>query len=101
MGSNPGHGKVVFFLGFFFKYGPSSASFLIYSFQGFFASMITTAQFDNQRTFPHQLRLASLPGLSQQREGVLGRYHRCFLAILNKSGRLPSHADNPVDTMLL
>ena len=28
--------------------------------------MITTTQSDNQWTFPHQVRLASLPGLSQQ-----------------------------------
>ena len=64
-----------------------------------FATMITTTQSDYQGTFPYQVRLASLPGLSQTdgRESWVGI---TVVPWLYKMGRLPSYAGNPLDAML-
>ena len=83
----------------FFKYGPSSASFFWFIHFKAFCNNDYNYTIWQSKNISASMRLASLPGLSQQQEGVQGRCHCCFLAILNKSGRLPSHADNPVDTM--
>ena len=70
----------------FFKYGPIPASFRVYSLLSLFTTSITT---DVRRSLdtsaPFWQGMSSLPGLTQQREGVLGRCH-CWCLTIYKTG---------------
>ena len=56
----------------FFKYGPILASFRVYSSLSFLQLRLRQT-FDDHQTFPHHVNVF-LPGLTQQQEGVLGRF---------------------------
>ena len=74
-----------------FLNGPSLASLRgFFHFKAFFVNYYITHNFVNQENISAPMRLTSLLGTSQQQEGVLDKCHCCSLAILNKSGRLPS-----------